>query len=333
MNNTKLQDISMLRAIAIIIVVAFHIYGMTYQGNHFCQEMKDSYAAIYFIPLNVIGINLAMPLFTFISGYLFQFLLEKGKYATWKNLIFKKTKRIFLPFYVWTVIMMITTNSCNSQALIRGGYWHLWYLPMLFWCFVTGYLLKKWSHNVCASAMILVGFFLLLFFDKFLPLILGLYNLTKWYCWFALGIYCFVWRHIISSALGKYGLNYFLIGIFILVNCFFPTVYGEVSIYGVITQIGAVLGIYSIFHNLSESQISKLRFLYPISRTSFGLYIFHNWIGLYMVSNTAKRILNLQEIGLGHPILFPLMLFLVNLAISYFLTWLLMKNKYGKMLV
>lgn len=329
----KLQDISILRAIAILIVVAFHVYGMTYQGEHFCQEMKDSYAVLYFIPINVIAINIAMPLFTFISGYLFQYLLEKGKYSTWKDLLLNKTKRIFIPFYFWTIIMMFTTNSVDYQSLFRGGYWHLWYLPMLFWCFVYAYALKKWSNKQWFAITVLVASFVLPFFGKFLPEFLGLYNSTMWYCWFALGAYSFVWRDSIASSLKKFYLNVLLLIAFIVFNCYFPTEYGENTIYGTILQIGAVLGIWSIFHNMSESHISKFSFLEPISKTSFGLYIFHNWFGLYMVSTTANRLLGLESFGMTHPILFPLILFLANLIISYGLTWLLMKNKYGRMLV
>ena len=44
-------------------------------------------------------INYAMPLFIFISGYLFPFLWRKGKYQDFWNLVKNKAKRILLPYF------------------------------------------------------------------------------------------------------------------------------------------------------------------------------------------------------------------------------------------
>ena len=76
-NQTKgeLYDVIIIRSFAIIMVVAFHAYGMMY-ADHF-PELKDIYNQIYFIWNQCIFINVAMPMFVFVSGYLFAFLWRK----------------------------------------------------------------------------------------------------------------------------------------------------------------------------------------------------------------------------------------------------------------
>lgn len=47
-----------------------------------------------------------MPMFVFVSGYLFAFLIAKNKYPTFGYLIKNKTKRILLPYFLFGIIMM-----------------------------------------------------------------------------------------------------------------------------------------------------------------------------------------------------------------------------------
>ena len=133
----RLDDISILRACCILVVVFFHCYGMMYAEAHFPETISE-YKKLYFIPVQCVFINIAMPMFVFISGYLFEFLLQKGKYPTWGNLLQKKGIRILLPYFVFGLLFMATTNNWHPLQLLNGGYWHLWFLPMLFWCFISG---------------------------------------------------------------------------------------------------------------------------------------------------------------------------------------------------
>ena len=101
MSNQKerLYDIIIIRCVAIIMVVAFHAYGMMYAATHF-PALKEVYYRMYFILNQCVFINIAMPMFVFVSGYLFSFLWRKGKYQDFGNLVKNKAKRILLPYFI-----------------------------------------------------------------------------------------------------------------------------------------------------------------------------------------------------------------------------------------
>ncbi len=70
-----------------------------------------------------------------------------------------------------------------------------------------------------------------------------------------------------------------------------------------------------------------------LSKYSFGLYIFHCWVGPYLISGTAKRLFSLEKLAADHVVLFPLLLTLTIIAISWVLTWALLKTRVGRVLL
>lgn len=63
-------DIALLRLFCITVVVFFHAYGMTY-ANHLAPEVAEIYKTKY-VAITLGGpIYIAMPMFVFISGFLF----------------------------------------------------------------------------------------------------------------------------------------------------------------------------------------------------------------------------------------------------------------------
>lgn len=98
MNNSKidntsvrkqrLDNLSIIRGISIIVVVAFHAYGMMYV--YFDDATNQMYSQIYEKFNQSVLICIAMPMFVFVSGFLFSYLLSLGKYNTWKELVRKR---------------------------------------------------------------------------------------------------------------------------------------------------------------------------------------------------------------------------------------------------
>lgn len=215
-NKNFLSDIVFLRAISIVFVVAFHAYGMMYAAAHF-PALKDTYYQMYFTLNQCVFINIAMPMFIFVSGYLFAFLRQKGKYQNFVDLAKNKAKRILLPYFVFGLIMMATTNNFHPLALFYGNYWHLWFLPMLFWCFIIAYLLNKWVMSFESQIIILLFCFILSLFPSFIPRLLGIHYITIWFCWFYLGMVIYHHKDVIISNIAKYKLVYILIFIYLFI--------------------------------------------------------------------------------------------------------------------
>ena len=70
----KLTYISILRSLSILVVVFFHVYQYMYVPAHF-PETVQMYHDTYFWFNQCVGINIAMPMFTLIAGFLFSYLL------------------------------------------------------------------------------------------------------------------------------------------------------------------------------------------------------------------------------------------------------------------
>lgn len=329
----RLQSISIIRAISITFVVAFHAYGMMY-ASHF-PATKELYRSIYF-PINQFYfINIAMPMFVFVSAYLFAFLTAKNKYPTFSYLIKNKIKRILLPYFCFGMIMMASTNNFHPLELLSGGFWHLWFLPMIFWCFLITYLLSK--QRFCSTNkgtwLILLFCFVIALMDTFLPRILGLHNLTQWYCWFYLGWAVYQYKDWLMTTIKRFKLIYVLLFIYFVITIVRPTEYGDIYWYSELSQTSMILAIWYITENIDWNKYNFIKPVISFSNYSYGIYIYHNWIQLYLISKTAQKLFPLEMWAAEHTILFPFCFFLISLLISYGLTRLTLKTRVGKFLI
>ena len=324
-----LYDISILRCLSIIAVVFFHVYGMMF-ADHF-PATKELYYSIYFTFNNCWIIQIAMPMFVFISGYLFYYQLQKGKYPTFFLLLKKKFTRILIPYFIFGLIMMATTGAFHPFELLHGGYWHLWFLPMIFWFFIISYFLKgvaTWNKGILVAFIIIL--FALSLLGQILPRVIGLQYVTVWYCWFLLGGVVYLFNSQVNTILNKTHLHWVLLFLYILITSFKPVPYGERTWYLIISQICIIITMWHYFHNV------KLKYFQPLisfSKYSYGIYIFHNWMAFYLISRTAQHLFPLAEWAANHTVLFPLCFFVITMGISFILSWGLLKTKIGRFLI
>lgn len=332
------NSLSVIKSVSIMVVVAFHAYGMMY-ANHF-PASKEAYREMYFDLNQYVLIDIAMVAFTFCSGFLFRYLLSIGKYPIWKELLYKKAIRLLLPYFVFCLIFQITTNSFNLMKIIYGGgYQHLWYLPMLFWCFLISYAINKihFSRNILIMLVIL---FISAFtastqgklYDINVPFLL-MTGWLSWFVWFYLGEVCCQHGEAIGRYIDKFHLVYPLSAYYIFVTYFYPTIYADFTWYSV-SALGAIIIV--IWHLTMKVDWNKSVIgtcLIWLSSTSFGVYIFHYWIQGFLISNTAKRILHLDMLASEHMILFPLCFFIVSYIVSMTVTMIFCQFKLGKKLL
>lgn len=331
MKKTFFTDVAVLRSLSIMVVVAFHTTGMMYADAHF-PATKALYHSIYYTFNQCLLINVAMPMFVFLSGYLFHYQLLRGRVTSFVGMVRKKALHILVPYFVFSLVMMSTTANVNIISLLRGGYWHLWFLPMLFWCFVVSYVLRRLARPICCVAILIATFGLSLC-GKFLPQIMGLHNITVWYCWFFLGGAAFLFKEQITSFMHRYRLPWLLVLGYVVLTVFVPVPYGERTWFATLAQVGAVLALWQVFHTLRPAAMQRLYPLVWLSRYSYGVYIFHNWLAVYLISSTAQRILPLAAWAAAHVVLFPLGFFLATFLLSLACSWALLKTRVGKYLI
>lgn len=328
----RLDDISILRVLCILVVVFFHCYGMMYADTHFPNTVSI-YESLYFIPNQCIFINVAMPMFMFLSGYLFCYLLQLGKYSTWGNLLQKKGLRILLPYFVFGLFFMATTGNWHPLRLLYGTYWHLWFLPMLFWSFIVGYAIYKVKLNSYWEFFLLLLTFVGSFMPECILPVMGIKYITVYFYWFYLGMLCYKYRDTLSSYLGKYRLSVLLLICSIAIIVLFPVEYGDSTWYGNLAVTCCIVSISCLMSGIGWSKYKMTEPIVKFSAYSFGIYIWHNWVALMLISKTSWRIFGLPELAANHVVLFPLCFSLITLFISWILSWCMMKTKIGKFLI
>lgn len=326
-------DIAILRLVSIIIIVFFHAYGMTYL--HFSDDVNKLYSDVYRHFNESYLINLAMPMFVVISGYLYGRQLIANKYADLKSLVKDKFRRIMIPFFFFSIFFMLTTNSFSFHFFYRWAFWHLWFLPMLFWCFIISFIFRKilLKDNVLLNLCILFVLFSISTFGVILPKFLGLHNVSLWLCWFVMGIYLTRYSDNIFHFIQRYHLIGVLIAANILLNYKFYRIYGVYDYIGIFTIILGILSLLYIFNRISWTNLKCLPFLLHLSSLSFGVYIYHNWLELYMVSTTAKAYLNIEEFAANHVYLYPFLFSMTAYILSVLLTEITLRVKIGRFLI
>lgn len=336
LNRDKLQDVVVIRSFAIIIVVAFHAYGMMY-ANHL-PESKETYNAMYYT-VNQCGlINIAMPLFVFISGYLFSYLIGLGKYPHFWTFVGNKFKRLIVPYWIFCCLIMLTNNFFDYTSLISGSFSHLWFITMLFWCFIVKYSTKYLAIDKSWTWKLgwLIISFILLPIDPFLPPIMGVHYLSRWYFWFYAGYVIYPYKKEIIAFITKYKLYIPLVGIYIAISATSTIVYDTRTIYSECAKLAMVVFVWYIVNKLillRNGEWANSSFFIQMSKYSYGIYIFHNWVQPYLISRTMKRLFPVEQLAQQHTILFPLCFFLLSLMISYYLAKFSLKTRVGRFLI
>lgn len=182
----RLDTINFIRACCAIVVVFFHVYVHFFKNGVFGAEEDGNlwYVAIWCGPITV-----AMPMFFFLSGYCFTWsAVKKGHYNSFTELLRKKSLRLLVPYFVWSVVMMLSCGGAiNVGYLVRGINTHLWFLPSLFWCFLFGYVLLRRATTVYHWLICLLLAFAFMMSGIVCPRVFGLLGASGYLCWFIAG--------------------------------------------------------------------------------------------------------------------------------------------------
>ncbi|WP_405571284.1 acyltransferase family protein [Winogradskyella sp. Asnod2-B02-A] len=152
---------NLLRAIGITLVVIRHSFS----------PFRSSWDVSKYYEYNIIAdclgryiSTISMPLFVFISGYIYYYLRSNyNKYPNFKTLFKKKSRRLIVPYLVLApiyVYFLIDYNSLLSFLMpLWTGAGHLWFLLMMFIMFMLYY---KFETFLCKHYIfsILLGVFL-----------------------------------------------------------------------------------------------------------------------------------------------------------------------------
>lgn len=163
-NKGLLNNVVIIRLILVVLLVYYHAFAI-YSGG---WEPISGYPSIkLYWWLGKLSYAFLLESFVFVSGYVFGFQVRTKGYSKIKiiPLIWGKFKRLIVPSICFSVFYVLLFKDFKSQPIsvllydIISGVGHLWFLPMLFWCFLLIWVIEKLKLNsaVVLSVLLLLS--------------------------------------------------------------------------------------------------------------------------------------------------------------------------------
>ena len=277
--TNKFEEISVMRVLAMTMIVAFHSLCF-YNGRWTKVNALDIdfwHKISNFI--DVIDLNM----FVFISGYLYGYLyIYRNKYRHPSEVIRIKAKRLLIPYLFWGIPMAIVW-PWNTWTKLFYGIGHLWFLLMLFGVFTLTVLLQLLNAQrirftgKLGISLIVTGYVLGLVFSKFVydGQFLCINKILYYFPAFMVGYVCAKLR--VGWMLPNWSymtLPFVILGLFVFVWYPIPLPYTLVMI--VRTALVYVICIEMLII-LSKGVLSdRMRqVVQAVEQLSMGLYIFN----------------------------------------------------------
>ena len=339
----RLFEIDVLRTICIILLLLDHSFAI-FSGAWPTPDKIDFIPTYYW--LGKFFYSFMLPLWVFISGYLWGLqIIGKQKIPNFKSLLLNKIRRLLLPCYLFGGLYLIVTGRISSIFSLMGcfsylsGVLHLWFLPMLFWIFILSFMLLK--LKIRGKYL----FFILLFVSllSWHVMSLGILTATYYLFYFYMGFLCFKRKKSICKYNSTKNIlclaSLFLIA-FVLSSSLEPLVSSAglpISFKRAQTEflsnlvrfprefLGVILS-----YLLILKYINRIKKYMPIisflAKRSFGIYLFHQFILMYMYYQ-------FPYISLINIWILPFLAFFVTLLISLFAIFIFSKTRIGRQIL
>lgn len=160
-NQITSENLTFYRAVAMTMVVLYHC--TCYYAHPTWPFGEGPYNPVLKIITTLMG-GIHMPVFVFISGYLYWMLKAKGHYDN--LLLFYKNKilRLLVPYLVMGGAMLIIFNQFYNLNSALYGICHLWFLLMLFGLFILApvvcFFMERIKNDRIATVAVNASFLL-----------------------------------------------------------------------------------------------------------------------------------------------------------------------------
>lgn len=182
-----IKEVSILRVFAMLLVVFYHCIAF----------YTPSWGNVECYPIHLYTCYLLnsfhLPVFVFLSGYLYSNIFNLGKYNDTGHFYTNKIKRLLIPYTtVGILLLFLLPNRCSPIDLLNGIS-HLWFLVMLFNCFVIFHSLRSiWgAFTIKKEMFVLLLFFIFHMFSLYMqaqPRALCIGYTLQYSFWFYLGM-------------------------------------------------------------------------------------------------------------------------------------------------
>lgn len=308
-NTKKLNEVVLIRVFTILIVVLGHSM-IVYSSNWSTFEMQ--LGSTFFDNLKVYIDIFQMPLFIFISGYIYHFnRIEMGKYQNKNRFIKGKFIRLIIPYfsvailYVIPIRFIIDYNGYQGKSFIEllvnnvvlgKDIGHLWFLPSIFTIFVIFYLFERFIFKfpLMIGILFFVGISTL---SGFLPAVFFIQKSFNYLLYFYVG---FKIRALVQDkeSMGNPFIIIALFGLQFIGVWFSIAIAGQNSaalnglilIFNKFGSLSSILFFYLLFNKVSikKESLADNKLIKYIDKESFQIYLFHSpivYIILYFIQD------------------------------------------------
>ncbi len=232
--------------------------------------------------------------FVIVSGYVYAFLrIQKGKYDSFILFIQNKTKRLLVPFIficaIWVCpigayLYKYSAQECIQKYVLGTSPNQLWFLLMLFWCFVFVWPLTNILKKHTILSFIIVGLFYItgVVGSHFLPNYFSIWTGCEYLLFFWIGFQVFRYRRVFSSIPIVVWLIFYAV-IFILeriVNL--PS--AVTSVLQILVHIvGALMAFFVLQYIASKVKWEKSKLFTLLSENSMPIYLVHQQFIYFLI--------------------------------------------------
>lgn len=346
-----LNNVVVIRPILIVLLVFYHAF-LIFQGGWGSAGQFPEIKVYWW--LDKLSYSFLLETFVFISGYVLGYQVRmKGKsILSPKSFFWKKIKRLIIPSIVFSFLYIILLGDISQPILktlnsIVNGVGHMWFLPMLFWCFTLVWLIETLN----LSPRVVLPILLPCSICSFIPIPLRI-GVSMYYMLFFYVGYCL---QRLDISLDRYYSLRWIIGLVLsFIILFFSFTYVQENLDVIFGEVANRVKNQLLFKAFKISLINVTKIIYSsvgiamllcivgqvdkkqadlppqwlinVGGLCMGVYLFQQFIlkGLYFHTDLALSI---------DPIWLPWVGFVIALAGSLLLSFIFRKTRIGRFLI
>ena len=296
-----IEWINTIRVFTLLLVILGHCNYYTINTIHggIINLTEDGYYCYSFNVVKTVTrfiYSFHMQVFMALSGMCFSF--SKLKYAPFKTLVSKKSKRLLWPFLLVTTFLSVPlkyivgywSNSASplydiffGQYLMIKGNTHLWFLVALFNIFVLFFFIHKYfkmTNPIIWGIILILSLYLGPLIGSKIGLGFGASCALKFFLYFSLGFISFTWFNKTNVRFVIVLSSWILMFICFYLYNKYSNAFDWLSIRLIRQTIGLIFAIWGVFNmvftckHISISRITTTKTYYLLSKYNFQLYLY-----------------------------------------------------------
>ena len=292
--NEKISFCDQAKTSMMVLVIAAHSM-LFYTGDWFTAVTPAEPAPILAFAAEYLA-SFVIFVFTFLSGYIFQYLkFERGKYNVFSDFLKKKATRLLVPYLFfsacWCVPAQIYFFHSDAQEIVRKfilGYSpaQLWYLLMLFLLFALVFPVANKIQSLKTSQAYFLAFAVYLF-GMSLYMISAPFQLPATFVHMAFFIMGMVLRRK-RTVFGKC-FTFFVLHLILFSVCYYLASETSTAIKILrytLTFFVNIAGIFmtvSLIQKYEDSSLFTDKLYHFLKENSFTMYILHQQIIYFVI--------------------------------------------------